>query len=77
MYKRNIASSKYRTTHKSINWLAKCTRNTSDIVLLFIEYTKIVQNEILHVQCTTLSAVIAFYRVTGILLASTIANRMF
>jgi hypothetical protein len=36
-----------------------------EIPSLITEFTKIVRNEILHVQCTTHNAVIPFYKLTG------------
>jgi hypothetical protein len=36
-----------------------------EISLLLTEFIKIVRNELLHVQCTTHSAVIPFYKLTG------------
>jgi hypothetical protein len=36
-----------------------------EISLLLTEFTEIVLNEILHVQCTTHNVVISFYKLTG------------
>jgi hypothetical protein len=38
---------------------------TLEISVLHTELTKTVRNEIIHVQCTTDSAVIPFYKLTG------------
>jgi hypothetical protein len=55
----------YRVAQKEVDWLLKYTLNTLDISLLLTEFTKIVRNGILHVQCTTQNAVIPFYKLTG------------
>jgi hypothetical protein len=60
-----VRDAKRNTIHavqKSVNWLAKLTFNTPEILA---EFTKIVRSEILSIQCTIHNAVILFYKVTG------------
>jgi hypothetical protein len=47
-----------------VNCLVKCTLNLLEISLLLTVFTKIVLNEILHVNFTTYNAVIPFYKST-------------
>jgi hypothetical protein len=55
----------YSVIQKPVKWLVKCTKHTLEMYLLLTEFTKIVQIENLHVQCTTRNAVIPFYKLTG------------
>jgi hypothetical protein len=43
----------YTDGPKYVNWLVKYTKNSLEMSLSLTEFTKIVRNEILHVQCTT------------------------
>jgi hypothetical protein len=51
-------------TQNSVNCLVKCTLIKLDFLLLNV-FTKIDRNEILHVQCITLIAVITFLKLTA------------
>jgi hypothetical protein len=63
VYPRNFLDTvKYRVAQKSVNWFVKCTIK---MPLLFTEFRRIVRNEILHVQLTTLNFVIPFLKLTG------------
>jgi hypothetical protein len=55
----------YKLAQKSVTRLVKSTQNTLEIFLLPIEFTKIVQNEILHIQYTTHNALVLFSILTG------------
>jgi hypothetical protein len=54
-------SDEYGIAQKPVNWLVNCTLKYITIFFfLFIEFTSIVRNEALQVQCTTHDAVIPF-----------------
>jgi hypothetical protein len=53
----------YKGAPKSVNWLVKCTLEYVRNVFI-TEFTKIVENEAPHVQCTTQNAVMPFYILT-------------
>jgi hypothetical protein len=57
-------------THINTEWprsqlIVKYTINTLEISLIFIDLIKVVQNEILHTECTNHDSAIAFYKSTG------------
>jgi hypothetical protein len=54
----------YRLAKKSVNWSVKCTQKYVKNVSI-TEFSKVLQNDILHVQCTTHNTVIPAYKLTG------------
>jgi hypothetical protein len=50
---------------QSVNYLVKCAKSTLEMFLLLIGFTRIVPNEILHIQRTAHKAVIPFYKLAG------------
>jgi hypothetical protein len=55
-------------TYEYIGWgknQQNLHQNILEIALLFIEFTKIIRNEILSIQCTIHNAAIPFYKLTG------------
>jgi hypothetical protein len=55
----------YRRNQNSVNWIVICALKYVINFFITTEFTKIIRNHFLHVQCTIHKAVIPLYKLTG------------